>query len=157
MSELAGRSGIDVVGFADASEFKGYALRESCRRDPKLSLPAAKSIFVGGIYIGGVTLPAWQDPWYGRTSRLYLSGYFLDMVNPLKPLVHFLNSQGFETALCDGTTDESSILPLKLAAIRAGLSEETFNRKFDRLNTGYTFDIFQRNVLLALGNARRSR
>jgi len=35
------------------------------------------------------------------------------------------------------------------------ISEEEFRRRFDRLNTGYAYDIFQRNVLLALENARQ--
>jgi len=117
----AEESGLDVLGFADASAFKGYRLGHSIRRDPKLSLPEARTIIVAGVYIGGITLPIWRDPWYGRTSRLYLSGYFLDMVKPLEPLVKVLTNQGFQAILCDGTTDEGSILPLKLAAVRAGL------------------------------------
>ena len=106
---------------AEASPFEAYVRLNSVRRDPRLSLPGAKTIIMAGVYIGGVTLPAWQDPWYGRTSRLYLSGFFLDMVKPLMPLVEFLTDQGFKAILCDGTTDEGSILPLKLAAVRAGL------------------------------------
>ena len=114
LNRLAKESGLDAIGFADASGFNEYQMRGSIRRDPKLSLPDAKSIIVAGIYIGGVTLPAWEDPWYGRTSRLYLSGYFLDMVKPLEPLVKLLKSEGFECVICDGTTDEGSVLPLKL-------------------------------------------
>ena len=56
---LADSLGIDAVGFAEASEFTSYALNYHQRRDPKLTLPNAKSIIVAGIYIGGVTLPAW--------------------------------------------------------------------------------------------------
>jgi len=70
---LAGSIGIDALGFAGASEFTDYALNHSRRRDPILSLPDAKTIIVAGIYIGGLTLPAWTNPWYGRTSRLYSS------------------------------------------------------------------------------------
>jgi len=72
IKEIARSHGIDALGFADASEFSGYALSHSKRRDPKLSLPDAETIIVAGIYIGGVTLPVWSTPWYGRTSRLYL-------------------------------------------------------------------------------------
>ena len=121
LNSLAEASGLDAIGFADASAFKDYRMNHSIRRDPLLSLLDAKTIIVAGIYIGGITLPAWQDPWYGRTSRLYLSGYFLDMVNPLEPLVKFLNAKGYKTVICDGKTDEGSVLPLKLAAVRAGL------------------------------------
>ncbi len=76
IKNTADTMGIDVLGFADVSEFSGYALSHSRRRDPKLSLPEAKTIIVVGIYIGGLSLPAWENSWYGRTSRLYLSGFF---------------------------------------------------------------------------------
>lgn len=121
LNSLAEGSGIDVLGFAPASEFKGYRLSGAKRRDPGVTLPGAKTIIVGGIYIGGITLPVWQNPWYGRTSRLYLSGYFLDMVKPLEPLARLLINEGFQAKICDGTIDGGSILPLKLAAVRAGL------------------------------------
>ena len=118
---LAGSVGIDAVGFAEASEFASYTLNHHQRRDPKLTLPNAKSIVVAGIYIGGVTLPVWENAWYGRTSRLYLSGFFLDVVKPLLPIAEFLRQEGYQTKICDGSLEEGSILPLKLAAIRAGL------------------------------------
>ena len=112
---LADSVGIDVVGFAEASEFTNYALNHHQRRDPKLTLPNAKSIIIAGIYIGGVTLPVWENAWYGRTSRLYLSGFFLDVVKPLAPIVEFLRQKGYQTRICDGSLKEGSILPLKLA------------------------------------------
>ncbi len=118
---LSDSVGIDAVGFTEASEFTSYALNYHQRRDPKLTLPNAKSIIIAGIYIGGVTLPAWENAWYGRTSRLYLSGFFLDVVKPLVPIVEFLRQEGYQTKICDGSLEEGSILPLKLAAIRAGL------------------------------------
>jgi len=119
--KLADSIGIDALGFAKASEFTGYALNNSKRRDPKLSLPDAKTIIVAGIYIGGLTLPAWANPWYGRTSRLYLSEFFLDVVKPIEPIVAFLRDQGYHAIVCESSTSKGSILPLKLAAIRAGL------------------------------------
>lgn len=118
---LANSSGIDIIGFAEATEFKDYALGNHPRRSPELSLPHAKSIIAAGIYIGGITLPEWENPWYGRTSRLYLSGFFLDVVKPLEPIVELLQSQGFQAKTCNGSIEDGSILPLKLAAIRAGL------------------------------------
>src|SRR5210317_1581452 len=87
---LADSIGIDALGFAEASEFSDYALSSSPRRNPKLSLPDAKSIIVAGIYIGGLILPEWSNPLYGRTSRLYLSGFFADVVKPLEPVVKLL-------------------------------------------------------------------
>jgi epoxyqueuosine reductase len=118
---LADSNGIDALGFAEASEFKDYVLNRSKRRDPKLSLPDAKTIIIAGVYIGGLTLPAWKNPWYGRTSRLYLSEFFFDVVKPLEPLVNFLKNEGYQAIACDGSSKEGSILPLKLTAIRAGL------------------------------------
>ena len=113
--------GLDVIGFAEASPFRDYLLRDSVRRDPRLSLPDAKTIIVAGIYIGGMVLPSWNNPSYGRTSRLYLSGFFLDVVKPIEPLAALLRNEGFNCVVCDGTKDDGSIIPLKLAAIRAGL------------------------------------
>jgi epoxyqueuosine reductase QueG len=118
---LADAIGVDAFGFSDASEFTGYALHHSRRRDPKLSLPNAKTIIVAGIYIGGLTLPDWESPWYGRTSRLYLSGFFVDVVKPLEPIVSLLKDEGYSAVVCESSEGESSILPLKLAAIRAGI------------------------------------
>jgi len=112
---------IDVVGFADASAFTDYAWQQSKRRAPNLSLREAKSIIVAGIYIGGLKLPVWEQPWYGRTSRLYLSGYFLDAVEPMQPIAALLRDAGYQALVCDGSNEENSILPLKLAAARAGI------------------------------------
>ena len=121
IKRLAESSGIDAVGFADASEFTDYVLSQHQRRDPQLTLHNARSIIVAGIYIGGVTMPEWNNPWYGRTSRLYLSGFFLDVVKPLMPIAGFLKDQGYQAVICDGSIEGGSILPLKLAAIRAGI------------------------------------
>lgn len=117
IGNLANSIGIDVLGFAEASEFSGYPLKSSKRRDPKLSLPDAKTIIVAGIYIGAVTLPKWTNPWYGRTSRLFLSEFFLDVVKPLKPIVDLIKEVGYQAIVCKS----GSNLPLKLAAVRAGL------------------------------------
>jgi epoxyqueuosine reductase len=114
-------SKIDIVGFAKASEFVDYAINQHQRRDPKLTMPNAKSIIVAGIYIGGLVIPEWKDPWCGRTSRLYLSGFFLDIVKPLEPIADLLKDNGYQAAICDGSIDGGSILPLKIAAVRAGL------------------------------------
>ncbi len=119
--DLAHSTGIDVLGFAETYTFSDYLLTHSRRTDPKLSLQDANTIIIAGIYIGGLTLPAWKNPWYGRTSRLYLSEFFLDVVKPLEPIVNLLKNEGYQAIVCDDSAKEGSILPLKLAAIRAGL------------------------------------
>lgn len=118
--ELAVSAGIDELGFTHAAEFCGYPVAGSKRGDPLLSMPEARSIIVAGIYIGGLKLPIWDDPAFGRTSRLYLSGYFADVVEPLEPIRSFLTQQGYSALICESIESERSILPLKLAAVRAG-------------------------------------
>lgn len=121
LKEIARSSGIDLVGITHGEPFSNYLWGDSLRRSPTLTMGNAKSIIVAGLYIGGLTLPAWEDGDYGRTSRLYLSGYFLDVIEPLKPLARFLTDRGYSAKICDSSRKESSSLPLKLAALRAGL------------------------------------
>jgi epoxyqueuosine reductase len=73
------------------------------------------------MYIGGLGLPCWEDPLYGRTSRLYLSGFFLDVIKPLEKVKHLLIRRGYKALICNSSDSRTSILPLKLAAVRAGL------------------------------------
>lgn len=119
--KLADSLGIDVLGFAEASEFEGYILNRARRRDPRLSLSDAKTIIVAGIYIGGLVLPSWDKSYMGRTSRLFLSGFFNDVVKQLEPIATLLRKEGYTALICDDSKNKGSILPLKLAAIRAGL------------------------------------
>ena len=121
LKKLAEINGIDVLGFADASEFKDYLLGKSERRDPRLALPDAKTIIVAGIYIGGFILPSWTKPNFGRTSRLFLSGFFNDIVRQIEPISTLLKEEGYSALICDDSKDEGSIIPLKLAAVRAGI------------------------------------
>jgi len=121
IKRLAKLSGIDAIGFANASEFSTYLLNEHPRRNPRLTLPGAKSIVVAGIYIGSVTMSQWGSRWYGRLSRLYLSDFFLDVVKPLQPISDYLETKGYQAIVCDGSIIGGSVIPLKLAAIRAGL------------------------------------
>jgi len=51
-------------------------------------------------------MPEWKNAWYGRTSRLYLSGFFLDIVKPLVPIADFLKKKEYQTKICDGSIEE---------------------------------------------------
>jgi len=119
--DLALTSGIDTLGITHAEPFLNYRISDSIRCDPSVTVPHAKSIIVAGIYIGGLTLPVWTDMNYGRTSRLFQSGFFLDIIKPLLPIKEYLDRQGYKTLICDSADTKSSVIPLKLAAIRAGL------------------------------------
>ena len=121
IKNFEGLPGIDTIEFAKAAAFADYALNKHQRRDPKLTMANAKSIIVVGTYIGGVTMSEWKDEWYGRTSRLYLSGFFLDVVKPLEPIAQYLTKKGYQALICKGSAENGSIIPLKLAAVRAGL------------------------------------
>lgn len=112
---------IDVVGFCDASEFEGYLLPSSKRKNPKLTIEDANTIIVFGVYIGAFYLPFWNNPNVGRTSRLFLSGYFNDIVDELIPIAEYLKKEGYKAEICNDLISEKSIIPLKLAAVRAGL------------------------------------
>lgn len=121
IQRLGQYNGLDTIGVAAAAPFRDYAWADSPRRDPRLSLPGARSIIVAGVYIGGLTLPVWSDPCWGRTSRLYLSGFFLDVVAPLAPIADLLQQRGYSAVVCNSGAQGGSVLPLKLAAVRAGL------------------------------------
>jgi ferredoxin len=120
IKKLADSQGIDVLGFTNASEFKGSLLRNSKRRNPRLSLPEANTIIIAGIYIGGLVLPSWDKSHYGRTSRLFLSGFFSDVIKQIEPISTLLMREGYSALICDSSKSSGSILPLKLAAVKAG-------------------------------------
>jgi len=119
--ELAKNEGIDIIRITHADRFEGYLLPYSPRQDPHRTLAEARFLIIAGIYIGGFDLPEWANPTIGRTSHLFLSGFFCDVVKPLKSISSFLHEQGFSAVICDDFQPERSILPLKLAAVRAGL------------------------------------
>ncbi|MEW6226864.1 MAG: 4Fe-4S double cluster binding domain-containing protein [Bacillota bacterium] len=117
----AAKIGLDDLGVARADPFDGYAIAGSRRRDPRLTLPEARSLIVVGVYIGAFVLPGWEDRTIGRTSRLFLSGYYADVVEPLKHIATLLQSHGFQAQICDSYASDTSSIPLKLGAVRAGM------------------------------------
>ncbi|ATW26516.1 epoxyqueuosine reductase [Candidatus Formimonas warabiya] len=135
LKQLAGQEGIDVIKFTDAAPFQNYALEESSRRDPRIALSDAKSVIICGIYIGGFQVPDPQDRSIGRFSRLILSSFYFDVVTPLTPLISELKSEGYAAIPCDGYQDRS-VLPLKLAAVRAGMGWQGKNSLLITRNYG---------------------
>jgi epoxyqueuosine reductase len=119
ISEIVLDEGVDLVRFTDAGPFD-YALKDSPRRDPHLSLPDARTLIICGIYIGAVPLPDQHDPGTAVLSRLIMSGFYFDVVQPLQKIESLLLEKGFQAMRCDGYAGDS-IIPLKLAAIRAGI------------------------------------
>ena len=120
IKELALAQGIDIIRFTCPEPFD-YAIKESARRDPHLSLSSAQTVIVCGIYIGGFDMPDREDPSIGQFSRLILSSFYFDVVDPLTKIMDLLKEEGYHSILCDGYSDESSILPLKQCAVRAGI------------------------------------
>lgn len=117
---IAEAEGIDMIRFVSAEPFKEYLLTESPRRDPRITLPEAKTLIVCLVHIGGIEVPDPQDPEVGLFSRLILSGFYFDVVHPLKCIAAQLEEEGYRAVLCDGYQD-TSVLPLKLAAVRGGM------------------------------------
>lgn len=127
--KLADYNGIDVLGFAPASEYKKYLIKSN-RRDPKRSLYKAKTIIIVGVYIGGIVLPSWEKSSHGRTSRLFLSGFFSNVIRQIEPIYKLLKKEGYNALICDDSKIGGSVIPLKLAAIKANLGWQGKNSLF---------------------------
>ena len=118
ITDLAKVNLIDEIRFIDcgelspASAFKG--------RQPLDILPDGKSIIVTSIYIGNFSLPDFNPKSHARTSRLTLSGFYFNIVNPLMPIKNLLLSKGYKAHICDSLLDDNSF-PLKAAGVKAGL------------------------------------
>jgi len=115
------KRGLEEIRITRANPFEGYIVPESKRRDPCLTILGARSLIVVGAYIGAFAPPDWEDSATGRTSRLFLSGFYHDIVEPLKPLSALVENHGFQAQICDSSTSSTSSIPLKLAAVRAGM------------------------------------
>jgi len=119
LRDEARRSGIDAVAFASAEPFEGRGIAAS-RLDPGRLLPGAQSIVVAAKYIGGAVQEG-ADATTARLGRLTLSGFFSDIVRPLEVMAAILTEAGYGAIVCDSGPGDRSVLPLKLAAVRAGL------------------------------------
>jgi epoxyqueuosine reductase len=118
LKQIADENMISEIRFIDAEALEPLELFEG--RQPKDMMPDAKSLIISSIYIGGFRLPEEDPDEYGRMSRLTLSGFYWNVVDPLKPLKDYLISQGYQAMIYDGLLEENCV-PLKPAAVKAGL------------------------------------
>jgi epoxyqueuosine reductase QueG len=118
LRQIADEHMINELRFIDAEALEPKDLFAG--RQPKDLMPEAKSLIVSGIYIGGFHFPEEGSDEYGRMSRLTLSGFYWNVVEPLKPLRDHLIAQGYQAIIYDGI-EEDNCVPLKPAAVKAGL------------------------------------
>ena len=123
---------LNEIRFIDAEDLEPRELFEG--RQPKDLMPEARSLIISSVYIGGFRLPEEGDDTRGRMSRLTLSGFYWNVVEPLKPLREYLIAQGYEAVIYDGILEDDGI-PLKPAAVKAGLGWQgkntlLINRKY---------------------------
>ena len=118
LKEIAEENMLSEIRFVDAEALEPKDLFAG--RQPKDLMPDAKSLIVTSIYIGGFRLPDADPDEHGRMSRLTLSGFYWNVVEPLKPLQEYLISRGYKAVIYDGLLEENCV-PLKPAAVKAGL------------------------------------
>ena len=100
LKQIAAQNMINEIRFIDAESLEPRDLFKG--RQPKDLMPEAKSLIVSGIYIGGFRFPEECSDEYGRMSRLTLSGFYWNIVEPLKPLRDYLIAQGYQAIIYDG-------------------------------------------------------
>jgi len=118
IKKIATDSLIDEVRFVDTSDFN--PIDTYTGRQPADFMMGAKSIIIGSIYIGAFFLPGWGDGDHAMTSRLTLSGFYFNVVDPMLSIQEFLIAKGYRAVIADGF-NELACIPLKPAAERAGL------------------------------------
>jgi len=118
LRQIADENMISEIRFIDAGPLEPKELFHG--RQPKDLMPHAKSLIICSVYIGGFHLPEGNTDDYGRMSRLTLSGFYWNVVEPLKPIRDYLISQGYQALIYDGILEDHCI-PLKPAAVKAGL------------------------------------
>lgn len=118
LKQIADDHMINEIRFIEAEALEPKDLFKG--RQPKDLMPEARSLIVSSIYIGGFRFPGEGSDEYGRMSRLTLSGFYWNIVEPLKPLRDYLIAQGYRAIIYDGI-EEDNCVPLKPAAVKAGL------------------------------------
>ena len=120
LKQFALVSGFDLVGIASAEPFDGYHWQDSVMRDPKLTMADARSTVVVGVSeLKFLKESSVKEP-TGHVARSYAAGHEYNLVDELIPLASFLEERGHKARISPGNIVESTI-PMKLAAVRAGL------------------------------------
>ena len=120
--ELARNNYIDEIRFIDADDLTEVHIgnqQKFVTRQPHAIMPEAKSIIVCSAYIGAFVTNNSAE--YGRMSRLVLSGYYANIMKPLEPLSNLLRTKGYRAKIMDGEDAVAHSVPLKGAAVKAGL------------------------------------
>lgn len=120
VKEVASSSGLDLVGIASADSFAGFRWKDSVMRDPRLSVPEARSLVIAGVCDLKMLQDAQTVGLMGRVARSYAAGHEFNLVRELDPIKELLEAHGYQAHISPGSIAESTI-PLKSAAIRAGL------------------------------------
>lgn len=118
IKQIAEEYMINEIRFIDAEALEPKELFSG--RQPKDFMPNAKTLIISSVYIGGFSLPNEEPDEYGKMSRLTLSGFYWNVVEPLKPLRDYLVSQGHQAVIYDGILEDNCV-PMKPAAVKAGL------------------------------------
>lgn len=118
LKQIAEENMISEIRFIDAEALEPSEL--FLGRQPKDLMPDAKSLIVSSVYIGDFRLPDEDLADHGRMSRLTLSGFYWNVVDPLKPIQDHLIAQGYKAIIYDGILEDDCV-PLKPAAVKAGL------------------------------------
>lgn len=120
IKQIAINSGLDLVGIAPADPFENYRWPDSAMRDPRLTMTDARSLVVVGVSELKFLKETKMNGLIGKVVRSYAAGHEYNLVAELNPIKHYLEGQGFKANISPGSIAQSTI-PLKLAAIRAGL------------------------------------
>lgn len=120
VKEVALSSGFDLVGIASADAFAEYRWQDSLMRDPQLSLPDAKALVIVGVSDLKQLRESQGIGVMGRVTRSYAAGHEYNLVDELVPIKELLEDSGYQASISPGSIAQSTI-PLKLAAVRAGL------------------------------------
>jgi epoxyqueuosine reductase len=120
VKEVALLSGLDLVGIASADVFEGYRWGHLIMRNPKLSMPEVKSLVIVAV----CDLKKLKEPQVterkGKVARSYAVGHEYTLVDELSPIKELLEGYGHKAHISPNRLAQSMI-PLKLAAVRAGL------------------------------------